>query len=273
MCVTGEWGKPRRMDGSDRMAAARRYARETRRRMRATFAPVRALRGTRAAEPEPRLDAADLVRMLHAEHTMPGVLDRVVELAPRAVPGCRHASVTVPGPATPAATDRLARRLDDLQYSLGEGPCLAALTSTAPVLSPDLGAERRWPEFAAVAVRSGVASVLSCRLTLGGEPLGSLNLYAAGAGAFGAHEVPFATEYAGYAAAALGRVAEHEQAVQLRRAVAVDPTVGLATGLLMETRQISEAEAFDLLRAVSKHTQRTLRDVADDVVRHRGALD
>jgi GAF domain-containing protein len=234
---------------------------------------ARALRGTGPAEPEARLDAADLVRLLRAEHTMPDVLDRVVELAPRAVPGCGHASITVPGPATPAATDRLARRLDNLQYSLGEGPCLTALTSTSPVLSPDLGAETRWPEFAAVAVRAGVASVLSCRLTLGGEPLGSLNFYAAGAGTFDAHDVPFATEYAGYAAAALGRVAEREQALQLRRAVASDPTVGLATGLLMGTRRISEADAFDVLRAVSKHTDRTLRDVADEVVRHRGALE
>jgi GAF domain-containing protein len=260
------------MDGPDRMAAARRYARDSWRKMRANRARAYALGGTGPVEPEPRLDAAELVRLLHAERTMLGVLDRVVELARRAVPGCRHASVTLPGPTTPAATDRLARRLDNLQYSLGEGPCLAAIASTAPVLAPDLDAEKRWPEFAAVAVRAGVASVLSCRLGLGDEPLGSLNFYAAAVDAFGAHEVLLATTYAGYAAAALGRVAEHEQAVQLRRAVAMDPTVGLATGLLMGTRWISEAEAFDLLRAVSKHTDRTLRDVAAEVVRHRGAL-
>jgi GAF domain-containing protein len=239
--------------------------------VRATVAAARALRGGRRPE-GPRPDLADLARALHAEHTLQHTLERVVDLAPQAVPGCDHASVTLPGPATPAATDRLARHLDSFQYALGEGPCLAALASITPVLSPDLGAEDRWPEFAAVAVRSGVASALSCRLTLGGEALGSVNLYAAAAGTFGPDAVPLATAYAAHAAVALARVAEHEQVIQLRQAVGSNRMVGTAIGLLMGTRRISEAEAFDLLRVVSQHTDRTLRDIAADVVRHGGAL-
>jgi GAF domain-containing protein len=239
--------------------------------VRATVAAARALRGGRRPEGAPA-DLADLARLLHAEHTVPGVLERVVGLAPQAVPGCEHASVTLPGPATSAATDGLAHRLDRLQYSLGEGPCLAALASTVPVLSPDLGTEARWPEFVAVAVRSGVASVLSCRLTLGGEALGSLNLYAVAAGTFGRGEVPVATAYAAHAAAALARVAEREQVVQLRQAVASNRMIGTAIGLLMGTRRISEAEALDVLRVVSQHTNRKLRDIAAEVVRHGGAL-
>lgn len=172
--------------------------------VRATVAAARALRGARRRE-GPRPDLADLARALHAEHTLQHTLERVVDLAPQAVPGCEHASVTLPGPATPAASDRLARHLDSFQYALGEGPCLAALASITPVLSPDLGAEDRWPEFAAVAVRSGVASALSCRLTLGGEALGSVNLYAAAAGTFGPNAVPLATAYAAHAAVALAR--------------------------------------------------------------------
>jgi GAF domain-containing protein len=256
------------VDGLDRAAAAGTQAPEGGRVVRA----ARALRGTRRAEPAPTRDPADLARILHAERTIRGVLDRVVELATQAVPGGAHASITLPGPTTPAATDSLTRRLDSVQYSLGEGPCLTALTSTSPVLAPDLGTEQRWPEFAAVAVRSGVAGALSCRLTLGGEALGSLNLYAVAAGTFGPAEVRRATAYAAHAAAALARVAEHEQVVQLRQAVASNRMIGTAIGLLMGTRRISEAEAFDLLRVVSQHTNRKLRDIAADVVRDGGAL-
>ena len=239
--------------------------------VRATVAAARALRATRSG-PAPRPDLAELVRLLRSERTMAGMLDRVVQLATRAVPGCEHASVTLPGPATSAATDGVAHRLDSFQYALGEGPCLEALTSTSPVLSPDLAAEERWPEFTAVAVRSGLGSALCCRLTLGGAALGALNLYAAAAGAFGPAAVPVAVAYAAHAAAALARVAEHEQVAQLRQAVTSDRMVGTAIALLMGTRRISEAEAFDLLRVVSQHTDRRLRDVAVEVVRHRGSL-
>ena len=48
--------------------------------------------------------------------------------------------------------------------------------------------------------------------------------------------------------------------------------IGTAIGLLMGSRRISEAEALDLLRAVSQDTDRALRDIAADVVEHGGSL-
>lgn len=50
--------------------------------------------------------------------------------------------------------------LDDLQFTLGEGPCIAADHGTGPVLEPDLtGATAQWPAFAPSAVAHG------CRAT------------------------------------------------------------------------------------------------------------
>jgi len=43
--------------------------------------------------------------------------------------------------------------------------------------------------------------------------------------------------------------------------------IGTAIGILMAVRGITEPEAFDLLRVVSQHTNRKLRDIAEDVVR------
>lgn len=147
-------------------------------------------------------------------------------MARAAVPGCTHASVTLPSASTPAATGRLARRLDAVQYAAGTGPCLDALRPGPPSLSADLATEARWTGFSAAAVRAGVRGVLSGRLALGEGTLGSLNLYAAAPGAFGPDSVLEAAAYARHAAAALARAAERESAAQVRRALSADRVTG-----------------------------------------------
>jgi GAF domain-containing protein len=220
----------------------------------------------RSRRPAAVTDPAALLAALRAERTVGATLDRIVLLAGRAVPGCTHASVTLPSATTPAATDRVARRLDAVQYKNAAGPCLDALRPGSPSLSGDLATEERWARFSAAAVRAGVRGVLSCRLALGDSTLGSLNLYATEPGVFGPESVPEAAAYARHAATALARVAEHEVAAQVRRAVSADRTVGVAVSLLMQARRLSEAEAFDLLRASSRRADRPLREVAADVV-------
>ena len=57
--------------------------------------------------------------------------------------------------------------IEDLQYTLGEGPCVDAYHLGHPVLEPDLAAPSvaRWPAFTqpAVAVVSGRCSGSRCR--------------------------------------------------------------------------------------------------------------
>lgn len=206
------------------------------------------------------------MQVLQAQRTMAATLDRIVVLAASAVPGCVHASVTLPSATTPVATGRLARRLDAVQYATGSGPCLDALRPGPPSLSADLATEQRWAGFSAAAVRAGVRGVLSCRLALGEGTLGSLNLYATEPGVFGPDSIPEAAAYARQAAVALARAGEREDSAQLRRAVSVVPVTGLAVGLLMQARHLTEAEAFDLLRSTSHRTGRPVHDIATDVV-------
>ena len=216
------------------------------------------------------IDPAGLLQALRGGSTTAATLERIVALADRAVPGCTHASVTLPSARTPVATDRLARRLDAVQYAAAAGPCLDALRPGAPSLSVDLATEPRWTAFSAAAVRAGVRGVLSCRLALGESTLGSLNLYASEPGAFGPGSVPDAAAYARHAAAALARAAERDVTTQVRRAVSTDRVTGTAVSLLMQARNLSEAEAFDLLRATGRRDGRPLREVAAEVVA-RGA--
>lgn len=63
-----------------------------------------------------------------------------------------------------------------------------------------------------------------------------------------------------------------EEAAHLRVALDSNREIGKALGILMLTYKLTSQQAFDLLRGVSQHTHRKLRDVAVDVT-ETGTLD
>jgi hypothetical protein len=76
-------------------------------------------------------------------------------------------------------TDAVSALIEQLQYDLGEGPCVDAHTTGQPVLEPDLAepATPRWLGFTGPAVDAGARAVFGFPLQLGGVRLGALNLY------------------------------------------------------------------------------------------------
>jgi hypothetical protein len=76
------------------------------------------------------------------------------------------------------ATNTTSHRLDNLQLTVGEGPCLDAFSSVAPVLVADLVVDGgRWPGFTPTARELGAAAVFSFPLLVGAVRLGSLDAY------------------------------------------------------------------------------------------------
>ena len=78
------------------------------------------------------------------------------------------------------ASDGEAARIDELQFRLGEGPCVEAFESRAPVLIPDItqGTQERWPVFAAAATRDTSARGMYVFPLLGGPiSIGVLDFY------------------------------------------------------------------------------------------------
>src|SRR3954453_21801527 len=126
----------------------------------------------------------------------------------RALPvtGVGLALMTDGGPAgTVAATDGPALELEDLQYTLGEGPCVDASRSGRPVLQPDLAATapQRWPAFAGGALAAGVAAVFAFPLRVGAIRVGVLDLYRDRAGPLSPEELTEALCFADAATLAL----------------------------------------------------------------------
>ena len=78
-----------------------------------------------------------------------------------------------------AATSGHAQQMEDLQFELGEGPCMDASRLGRPVLCPDLALDghARWPAFTPGARMAGVAAAFTFPLQVGAVALGVLDLY------------------------------------------------------------------------------------------------
>lgn len=188
----------------------------------------------------------------------------MVDAAVAEVPGAEHAGVTIldhDSVSTPVATSEVVAVIDRAQYETGQGPCVHAAVDGV-VRSDDLDNEPRWPRFAPHAVEMGIRSMLSFHLYARNDTIGALNIYARAADAFNESSVHMGTLLATHAAVALTQT---KKEANLRIALESRDVIGQAKGILMERFKIDNAAAFDLLIAVSQHTHRKLRDIAEDL--------
>ncbi|MFJ8965997.1 GAF and ANTAR domain-containing protein [Lentzea sp. NPDC102401] len=169
------------------------------------------------------------------------------------------------------ASDEWAARLEEIQYTLGEGPGVLAFREAAPVLVADLGEDGvRWPAFSAAASAEGLAAMFAFPLRVGGIRLGTLDLYRRRAG--GLTAVADAVLLADLATHAL--LEQNEQAAddQLRMTLSYQD-VNMATGMLAAQLRISLEDAFARLRAHAFSSGRSVLDVARDLLERRIPLD
>lgn len=77
------------------------------------------------------------------------------------------------------ATDGHAQEMEDLQFTLGGGPCVDAARSGRPVPVADLSrdAAGRWPAFTEEATGQGVPAACTVTLWVGAIAIGVLDLY------------------------------------------------------------------------------------------------
>ena len=235
---------------------------------------------------EPVAQFAELTRVLAAENTVGGVLERVVSATVGIVPGADLVSVTLHDPArgffTQVRTDPMAADLDRIQYAAGEGPCLDAARSDGPgfAASNDLVTESRWPRFAGFAKRHGLGAVLSTDLFPlegPGNMRGALNVYSRDARMWRTDDRQAVLLLATHASLAVTHVravhlAEIE-AQQLHRAIQTRDVIGQAKGILIARQGLTADEAFDVLRRTSQDLNVKLVDLARVLAQHPERLD
>ncbi|WP_236791057.1 GAF and ANTAR domain-containing protein [Amycolatopsis sp. GM8] len=227
-----------------------------------------------------------LTRTLLGETTVAAALEQIVKAAGIVVPGADLISVTLRTPGgeftTPVETDEIAAELDQWQYRTGKGPCVDAALPDGPgyVLSEDLAAEKRWPEFAAAAAGHGYGSILATELLQAagtGRLSGALNIYSRDAHGLTDTDRHVALLLATHASLALAHTHTAEladlQEAQLREAISTRDVIGQAKGILMNRQAITADEAFDLLRRTSQALNLKLVDIARTIAVRHGELD
>jgi GAF domain-containing protein len=220
-------------------------------------------------DPEVELAEAfgEIARTLLAEEDLDATLNRIVHLAVDTIDPCEHCGITVVQGhdiTSPASSDEVPAIVDRLQSETGEGPCVDAIREHEVFQTGDLLHEARWPEFARRAsVESGIESILSFRLFVEGDTLGSLNLYSTRADAFDANDVAVGAVFATHASVAWSN---SRLVGNLKAGMATRELVGEAIGILMARQHISDVEAFAVLKRASQRLNIKLNLIAQQVV-------
>jgi hypothetical protein len=169
--------------------------------------------------------------------------------------------------------------MQELQFELGEGPCVDAWTSMEPVLEPDLRtpARVRWPVFAPAGVEAGVLAVFAFPLSLGAIRIGVLVLYRDRPGGLSPDQLAYALVLADLACWVILGLQSQAPHGSVHELLASEPAhwaeVHQATGIASAQLGVSLEEAFVLLRARAFADGRPLREVARDVVSRQLRLE
>ncbi|MFC4999445.1 GAF and ANTAR domain-containing protein [Dactylosporangium cerinum] len=183
------------------------------------------------------------------------------------------------GRGVAAASDPASERIEELQFVLGEGPCIDAFASRRPVLVPDLtdGGAHRWPAYTSAAHDGGVRAVFAFPLQVGAARLGVLDVFRTRAGLLSSVELRQAFAFADLAVRTL--LDGQDDAIEGAAADGLDEAIGhsaelfQAQGMVMVQLGVSLAEALVRIRAYTYAENRRLNDVAGDIVSRRLRFD
>ncbi|MEV4049783.1 ANTAR domain-containing protein [Amycolatopsis sp. NPDC049688] len=165
-----------------------------------------------------------------------------------------------------AATGGWVAVLEELQYTVGEGPGVEAFTNGTPVLVGDLDADGdRWPGLLDSALAAGAAAIFAFPLQAGAIRIGTLDLYRRRPGDLAADELADAALLAEMATTALLADSAGAPAGGPEAAGFYDD-VNIATGMLATELQVSLEDALLRLRAHAFSHQLPLTEVARAVV-------
>lgn len=195
------------------------------------------------------------------------------------------------------STDSVSQQLEELQLTLGEGPCVDAYVLGSAVLCPDLLAdelERHWTVFADAALEAGARAVFAFPLQIGTISPGVLDLYSSSSVELDVDEVADAMAFADTAtlllldaritetgvpsdtgASGTGTAGPSTSGTDRPDAAPFDDLGGYraeidqATGILMVQLGVGFEEAFIRLRAHAYAWGTRISVVAADVVAHR----
>ena len=169
--------------------------------------------------------------------------------------------------------------VQELQFELGEGPCVDAWARMSPILEPDLAhpLRARWPAFAAGALDAGVLAVFALPLHMGAIRIGVLVLYRDETGSLDGDQLAYGLVLADLATWVILGLQSGAPADALHELLAVEPPhwaeIHQATGIVSVQLSVGLDEAFVRIRAHAFAEGRSMREIAQEIVAHRLRLE
>jgi GAF domain-containing protein len=224
-------------------------------------------------ESDLRSALSGLSSVLTAYQPLEATLTQIAEFAVEAIPNADGAGLTLlraDRPQTVVASAAFVQAIDDVQYGIGEGPCITAVADRRTVVSGSLGGDPQWPRFGPRIGRMGVHSALSLPLLLGAQVIGAMNVYSRAKDAFNVAAMRLGEQFAQPAAVSVHNAAvltqtqetvEHLTAALINRA-----TIDQALGIIMSRTGADPDEAFERLRALSQNGKIKVSELAQNMV-------
>ena len=172
-------------------------------------------------------------------------------------------------------TNSVSSLIEELQYTLGEGPCIDSYRQDQVVLEPDLAhpATPRWFAFNPPALEAGVRAVFGFPLRVGSARLGALNLYLDRPAALSIEQHADALVMAQIIAHWVIDTQASASPETIERLIQSGAdfhfVVHNAAGMISVQLGVSITEALIRLRATAFAQNRLVREVAADVVCRR----
>lgn len=193
------------------------------------------------------------------------------------VSGAGIVLMTDSGPAgVVAVSDAAVQTMEELQFTLGEGPCVDCYSSGRPELHPDLSVTGppRWPGFAAGALEAGIRAIFAFPLRTAETRLGVLELYRDSPGGLGDDDLVQALAFADAATAVLlllqGQATQTADPSQPATIAVLEDRaeVHQATGVISVQAGVTPGQALALLRARAFAAERPIVELARAVLAH-----
>lgn len=214
---------------------------------------------------------AELARTLAEPSDLDAILSGVTAAAKELIPGVDTAGILLIGRGgqfeSVAQVTELPHKLDELQMTYNEGPCVQAALDDVVVRTDDFRDENRWPQYAPACVELGVLSGLSFKLFTAERTAGALNLFGFRPNVWDSEAETIGTVLAAHAAAAL---LAHRHGEQLKSALSTRDRIGQAKGIIMERYKVDDVQAFEMMRRLSQDSNKKLTDIAQQVIDTRG---
>jgi hypothetical protein len=202
-----------------------------------------------------------------------GRIQRLCRAAARSLPatGVAVSLIAETGnQVTLASSGGRTERLEELQFCLGEGPCLEAYATRRPVITADLDAAAgtRWPGYVREVQEHGVRAVFAFPLQVGAARMGAMDVYRDEIGGLTQEALAQAFTFADVATTTLldSQSSTGETDEMLRDAMDTRHEVFQAQGIVMVQLGVPLAEAVSRIRAYAYARSERLSDVANDIV-------